>query len=235
MDNNASEFLWPADCHNLLLDPGVLDDTETQALLLVTLATLTEFTTDDAESRVLYGVLAEASIVFQDVFPITFSILNRKLCNVLSHSEDPVTLAAVHTIVQSTSAMSLEKPGLNLQYLSSINFYGLHTFPGPFTEAADPAIAPHMFSRLVNAFVEEYKPNSISPDKRSSSTHFFKSNQTLDDGALMAGSSSLSAIPSINEMRKSSPFQRAGSLTPTRKKTRKDKKKDRETAFPIKR
>ena len=37
MDNNASEFLWPADCHNLLLDPGVLDDTETQALLLVTL------------------------------------------------------------------------------------------------------------------------------------------------------------------------------------------------------
>ena len=34
-------------------------------------ATLTGFTTDDAEARILYGVLAEASIVFPDVFPIT--------------------------------------------------------------------------------------------------------------------------------------------------------------------
>lgn len=35
--DRKDEFLWPADCHNLLLDPGILDDTETQALLLVLL------------------------------------------------------------------------------------------------------------------------------------------------------------------------------------------------------
>ena len=47
-----------------------------------------------------------------------FSILNRKLCNVLSHSDDPVTLAAVHTIVQATSSSTCEKSNIDLQYLS---------------------------------------------------------------------------------------------------------------------
>ena len=42
--DNKDEFLWPADCHNLLLDPGILDDTETQALLLVLLVCKAAFT-----------------------------------------------------------------------------------------------------------------------------------------------------------------------------------------------
>eukprot|EP00794_Sanderia_malayensis_P014143 gene14143-15620_t len=239
VSEKPSSFVWPADCHNLILDPGVLDDTESQALLLVLLATLTEFTTDDAEARILYGVLAEASIVFQDVFPITFSILNRKLCNVLTHCEDSATLAAVHTIVQSTSAMTIDKSSLNLQYLSSIHFYGLHTFPGPFVqvENKDPAIAPHMFSRLVNAFVEEYKPGTMSPDMRSSSMQFFKQSQSIDNAALVSttSSASLNAIPSANELRKAAPFHRAGSLTPSKRSTRKDRKKDRETVIAFER
>ena len=46
-----------------------------------------------------------------------FSILHRKLCNVLSHSDDPVTLAAVYTIVQSTSSNESEESDLSLDYL----------------------------------------------------------------------------------------------------------------------
>jgi len=232
-----SGFVWPSECHNLVLDPGVLDDRESRALLLVLLATLTEFTTDDAEARILYGVLAEASIVFPTVFPITFSILHRKLCNVLSHSDDPVTLAAVYTIVQSTSSNESEESDLNLDYLSSCNFSGLHTFPGPFTEKSNPAIAPHMFSRLVNAFVEQYKPSALSPDMRASSALFFQPNKALDDAVMVASSSSLSAIPSLNEIRRtSSAFQRKGSLTPSQKMSPSIRNaKEKEKNFQIKR
>ena len=34
---HGGDFIWPAECHNLLLDPGILDDTQTQALLFVLL------------------------------------------------------------------------------------------------------------------------------------------------------------------------------------------------------
>jgi len=166
-----------------------------------------------------------------------FSILHRKLCNVLSHSDDPVTLAAVYTIVQSTSSNESEESDLNLDYLSSCNFSGLHTFPGPFTEKSNPAIAPHMFSRLVNAFVEQYKPSALSPDMRASSALFFQPNKALDDAVMVASSSSLSAIPSLNEIRRtSSAFQRKGSLTPSQKMSPSIRNaKEKEKNFQIKR
>eukprot|EP00795_Rhopilema_esculentum_P015875 gene15875-7206_t len=233
--DRLNEFVWPSDCHNLLLDPSILDDNASKALLLVLLATLTEFTTDDAELRILYGVLAEASILFPEVFPVTFSILNRKLCNVLSHSDDPITLAAVHTIVQSTSASSRIEATIDLEYLGTCSFSGLHTFLGPFPETHDQAIAPHMFSRLINAFVEEYRPNSFSPDMRSNSALFFQPNKIRDDGAIVASSSSLSAIPSLSEMRRNSSFQRSGSLKPSQRTSPRKSQKERESCLPVKR
>lgn len=56
--------------NNVLLDPEVVVDTQTQALLLTVLATLVKYTTDEAEMRVLYDYLAEASVVFPKVFPV---------------------------------------------------------------------------------------------------------------------------------------------------------------------
>lgn len=55
---------------NVLLDPEVLPDSSTQALVLTVLATLVKYTTDEAETRVLYQYLAEGSIVFPKVFPV---------------------------------------------------------------------------------------------------------------------------------------------------------------------
>lgn len=49
---------------NVLLDPVVLNDYPTQALVLTVLATLVRNTTDENEIRVLYQYIAEASIVF---------------------------------------------------------------------------------------------------------------------------------------------------------------------------
>jgi neurofibromin 1 len=56
--------------NNVLLDPEVVMDTQTQALLLTVLATLVKYTTDEAEMRVLYDYLSEASVVFPKVFPV---------------------------------------------------------------------------------------------------------------------------------------------------------------------
>lgn len=101
----------------------------------------------------------------------------------------------------------------------------------------DPAIAPHMFSRLVNAFVEQYKPTSLSPDMRASSALFFQPNQASDDGALVTSSASLSCISNLSEMRRtSSPFQRTGSFTPSQRiKTPRKSLIDNETGYSVKR
>jgi len=56
----------------VLLDPEVIGDTQTQALLLTAIATLVKYTTDEAEMRVLYDYLAEASVVFPKVFPVMY-------------------------------------------------------------------------------------------------------------------------------------------------------------------
>lgn len=55
---------------NILLDPEVLTEYSTQALVLTVLATLVKYTTDENEMRVLYEYLAEASVVFPRVFPV---------------------------------------------------------------------------------------------------------------------------------------------------------------------
>ena len=38
-DDNPDDqaFAWPSECQNMLLDPGIVNDTQTQALLLTTL------------------------------------------------------------------------------------------------------------------------------------------------------------------------------------------------------
>lgn len=74
---------------NVLLDPDVLPDSSTQALVLTVLATLVKYSrfakilgfpfqiiitschfSDEAETRVLYQYLAEGSVVFPKVFPV---------------------------------------------------------------------------------------------------------------------------------------------------------------------
>ena len=55
---------------NVLLDPEVLSDLSTQALVLTVLATLVKYSTDENETRVLYQYLAEGSVVFPKVFPV---------------------------------------------------------------------------------------------------------------------------------------------------------------------
>ena len=49
---------------NVLLDPDIINDYPTQALVLTVLATLVRNSTDENEIRVLYQYIAEASIVF---------------------------------------------------------------------------------------------------------------------------------------------------------------------------
>lgn len=58
--------------NNILLDPEVLTDFSTQALVLTVLATLVKYSTDEAETRILYQYLAEGAVVFPKVFPVMY-------------------------------------------------------------------------------------------------------------------------------------------------------------------
>ncbi|CAL8136053.1 unnamed protein product [Orchesella dallaii] len=121
--------------NNVLLDPEVVSDVQTQALLLTVLATLVKYTTDEAEMRVLYDYLAEASVVFPKVFPVIHTLLDAKITNVLSLCHDQVILNAVQNIIQNMITLedgSQQQP----HYLQSMGFGGLWRFAGPFTKVS---------------------------------------------------------------------------------------------------
>lgn len=67
---NRSARVSVSNENNVLLDPEVLTDFSTQVLVLTVLATLVKYTSDEAETRILYQYLAEASVVFPKVFPV---------------------------------------------------------------------------------------------------------------------------------------------------------------------
>lgn len=146
---------------NCLLDPEILTNFPTQALVLTVLATLVKYTTDENEMRVLYEYLAEASVVFPRVFPIIHSLLDAKITNVLSLCHDQGILAAVQRIIQNMIALEGAGGGeqqQQLHYLQSCGFGGLWRFAGPFTKSNCTAESAELFVNCLEALVETCLP-----------------------------------------------------------------------------
>lgn len=72
MPQSNAERLSITNESNVLLDPEVLPDLSTQALVLTVLATLVKYSNDEQELRVLYQYLAEGSVVFRSVFSVMY-------------------------------------------------------------------------------------------------------------------------------------------------------------------
>ncbi|XP_058454713.1 neurofibromin isoform X5 [Malaya genurostris] len=142
---------------NVLLDPEVLPDSSTQALVLTVLATLVKYTTDEAETRVLYQYLAEGSVVFPKVFPVIHSLLDQKVNNVLSVSTDQIVLASVQSIIQNMLA-SEDASQQPLHFLQSCGFGGLWRFAGPFTKYNMMVESSELFVNCLEAMVETCLP-----------------------------------------------------------------------------
>lgn len=146
---------------NCLLDPEILTNFSTQALVLTVLATLVKYTTDENEMRVLYEYLAEASVVFSRVFPIIHSLLDAKITNVLALCHDHSILAAVQSIIQNMIALEGATGGeqqQQLHYLQSCGFGGLWRFAGPFTKSNCTAESAELFVNCLEALVETCLP-----------------------------------------------------------------------------
>ncbi|KAK7086666.1 Neurofibromin 1 [Halocaridina rubra] len=143
--------------NNILLDPEVLTEYSTQALVLTVLATLVKYTTDENEMRVLYEYLAEASVVFPKVFPVIHTLLDAKITSVLSLCHDGVILGAVQAIIQNM--VGCEDQGhQQLHQLQSWGFGGLWRFAGPFTKSNCTAENAELFVNCLEAMVETALP-----------------------------------------------------------------------------
>ncbi|XP_023718195.1 neurofibromin isoform X4 [Cryptotermes secundus] len=143
--------------NNVLLDPDVLTDFSTQALVLTVLATLVKYSTDENETRILYQYLAEASVVFPKVFPVIHSLLDAKIISVLSVCHDHVILNAVQAIIQNMIS-SEDTTQQQLHYLQSCGFGGLWRFAGPFTKCNCTAESAELFVNCLEAMVETCLP-----------------------------------------------------------------------------
>ncbi|KAK7488237.1 hypothetical protein BaRGS_00020544 [Batillaria attramentaria] len=130
--------------NNVLLDPEILMDYPTQALVLTVLATLVRTTTDENEARILYEYLAEASVVFPKVFPVIHSLLDAKINSVLSLCHDQAILNAVQSIIQNMIACE-DATQQQLSYLQSIGFGGLWRFAGTFTKSTGSSDIAELF------------------------------------------------------------------------------------------
>ncbi|XP_047513398.1 neurofibromin isoform X4 [Pieris napi] len=143
--------------YNSLLDPSVLSDFTTQALVLTVLATLVKYTSEEDEIRILYQYLAEGSIVFPKVFPVIHSLLDMKINHVLMHCSDQVILSAVQCIIQNMIA-SEDASQQQLHYMQSCGFGGLWRFAGPFTKNQCTAESSELFVNCLEAMVETCLP-----------------------------------------------------------------------------
>ncbi|XP_055375510.1 neurofibromin [Condylostylus longicornis] len=146
---------------NVLLDPDVLSDLSIQALVLTVLATLVKYSTDESETRVLYQYLAEGSVVFPKVFPVIHSLLDQKINNILSISNDHLVLMAVQSIVQNMLA-SEDPSQQQLHFLQSCGFGGLWRFAGPFTKYNMMGESSELFVNCLEAMVETCLPGDES-------------------------------------------------------------------------
>ncbi len=147
----------------MLLDPDILTDTSTQALLLTILATLVRNTSDENEMRILYEYLSESSIVFPKVFPVIHNLLDAKINSVLSLSHDESILASVQSVIYQMIACSAgddaSQQQQQLSYLQSCGFGGLWRFAGPFTVSRQNPDNVELFVNWLEAMVETCLPS----------------------------------------------------------------------------
>ena len=159
---------------NVLLDPQILVDYPTQALVLTVLATLVRNSSDENEIRVLYAYIAEASIVFPKVFPVIHNLLDSKINQILQLSMDESILNSVQSIIQnmiySCSAEYYESNQQQLSYLQSCGFGGLWRFAQPFAVGREKPENVELFIDCLEAMVETCLPLDNTIDNNNTTT-----------------------------------------------------------------
>ncbi|XP_048582480.1 neurofibromin-like isoform X2 [Nematostella vectensis] len=229
---NRQAFVWPSECQHLLLDPGIVNDKQTQALLLTTLVMLLEHTASDVEVRYLYQLLAEASLVFPSVFPVIFCQLDSNLGTVLGHSEDLPTLKAVQTIIHSVTAAKDSEDAIRNSYLASFGFTGFSQFT-KFKDQSGQNNRAQLFMKFLEAILEVYgkgMPSNINKAlqiRKTSSMTSPKANALSSSsgdipsiGSSTNLSSSLTSLPAAvgsSDLGIPMPFKRTGSSYRPRK------------------
>ncbi|XP_046387119.1 neurofibromin isoform X3 [Ischnura elegans] len=189
--------------NNILLDPEVLTDFSTQALVLTALATLVKYTTDEGETRILYEYLAEASIVFPKVFPVIHSLLDAKITSVLLTCHDQAILGAVQAIIQNMIACE-DTSQQQLHYLQSCGFGGLWRFAGPFTKSNCTAESAELFVNCLEAMVETCLPGGDDVEATELSQYL----------SMLSVSSNMNLSSSLSSLTLGSPTEKDSMMEP---------------------
>ena len=169
--NNVGEL-------NVLLDPLIINDYPTQALLLTVLATLVRKSTDENEIRILYQYIAEASIVFPKVFPVIHNLLDSKINHILQLSLDESILDSVQSIIQNMifSCETTDSNQQQLSYLQSCGFGGLWRFAQPFAAGREKPENVELFIDCLEAMVETCLPQDSENFSCESTTTLVSAN-----------------------------------------------------------
>ncbi|KAK4871818.1 hypothetical protein RN001_015942 [Aquatica leii] len=189
-NQNRSTRVSVSNENNILLDPEVLTDFSTQALVSTVMATLVKYSTDEAETRILYQYLAEGAVVFPKVFPVIYNLLDVKINNVLTTCHDQIILSAVRSIVQNMIACE-DTSQQQLHYLQSCGFGGLWRFAGPFNKYNNTAESSELFVNCLEAMVETCLPVEESEGENGEMPQY---SSMLSVSSNMNLSSSLSSL-----------------------------------------
>jgi hypothetical protein len=193
---------------NVLLDPEIINDYPTQALVLTVLATLVRNSTDENEIRVLYQYIAEASIVFSKVFPVIHNLLDSKINHILQLSLDESILDSVQSIIQNmiSNESLTDSNQQQLSYLQSCGFGGLWRFAQPFAIGREKPENVELFIDCLEAMVETCLP----PDNESFSC---ESTSNLNSSTLNSTSSNLSQTSTLRNRSNSNLNQSTSNFT----------------------
>jgi hypothetical protein len=194
---------------NVLLDPIIINDYPTQALLLTLLATLVRNSTDESEIRILYQYIAEASIVFPKVFPVIHNLLDSKINHILQLSLDESILNSVQSIIHNmiSTCELIESNQQQLSYLQSCGFGGLWRFAQPFAIGREKPENAELFVDCLEAMVETCLPqdyDNFSCESNSNLTNISANNNFANNNnsyRLNVETSSNSNLNQSNNMR----------------------------------
>ncbi|CAH1153410.1 unnamed protein product [Phaedon cochleariae] len=195
---NRSTRVSVSNENNVLLDPEVLTDFSTQALVLTTLATLVKYSTDEAETRTLYQYLAEGAVVFPKVFPVIYNLLDMKINNVLTSCHDQDILSAVRSIIQNMIACE-DTGQQQLHYLQSCGFGGLWRFAGPFNKYNNMAESSELFVNCLEAMVVTCLPTE-EPEIENGELTTYPSMLSVSSNMNLSASLSSLTSPTEKEM-----------------------------------
>lgn len=158
--------------YSLLLDTVTIATHKSQILFLHMLSSALIQTQNEQKICLLYEFLANASDVYDDIFPLIHLHLVQHLSETLQSSQNPAIIRAVQKLISTAVKSSNSSILIKHSFISDIGFGGVSQFFRPFPKAGPlyPTQRAAYFQKYLDSLIQELSPTEGNERILSSSS-----------------------------------------------------------------